>query len=332
MVFTLAFYSLRVNTNGFGFVLVLFGALNLAWFAPNSALWLKNIFSFSISNFIIAMIFLMQGWKLKPNRLFEVFADGFSLWVIQLIILAGPISFVLGGWALGLLDAQLLEPLLFLACLPTTISSCVVFTRAAAGDGDYALGHATLSNLIAPFFVPVAWFFLIRPNGTDGIAVGNALLQVIPDLLLLVALPCWLGWALRRKFSQKSYFILDWIARNVPLGGIAILAYLSLGLVVLELGVDKCIVEIKFLLLPVSILYISVAILSWFLSGWIRRDRGGRMATFFCLSQKSLAMGIPLVHLLVGIDEPLLYVWLFPIIIFHFIQLLAGAFLIRIFR
>ena len=78
-------------------------------------------------------------------------------------------------------------------------------------------------------------------------------------------------------------------------------------------------------------LYLSrniVVVFEWLDPARPRRKNGNLLLSF----AKSLAMGIPLVHLLVGIDEPLLYVWLFPIIIFHFIQLLTGAFLIRIFR
>ena len=262
--------------------------------------------------------------------MFEVWADGYSLWITQMAILATPIALVLSGWAVGLVSEEKLSPLLLLACLPTTISSCVVYAREAGGDGDYALGHATLSNLLAPFLVPLAWFFLIRP-GTH-FPLADALAQVIPNMLLLVGLPCFFGWWFRKSVTPKPKPLMDWLAANLPLVGIALLAYFSLGQALVVHGRELCREEAMELLWPVGGGFLLLSFCSWLLSGLIRRDRGGRVATFFCLSQKSLALGIPMVHLLVGANDPELFKWVFPVILLHVIQLVGGALIMLLLR
>ena len=56
-----------------------------------------------------------------------------------------------------MIPETLYGPLFFAAILPTTISSCVVYTSKAKGNADYSLGHATLSNLSALVIVPLLW-------------------------------------------------------------------------------------------------------------------------------------------------------------------------------
>ena len=45
------------------------------------------------SNFLIVLIFFLQGWSLRPNRMFEVWSDTYTLWVTQMAILTTPIAF-----------------------------------------------------------------------------------------------------------------------------------------------------------------------------------------------------------------------------------------------
>ena len=45
---------------------------------------------------------------------------------------------------------------------------------------------------------------------------------------------------------------------------------------------------------------------------------------FFCLSQKSLAMGVPMIQILSGGSGMELAYWMMPILVFHLIQLVFG--------
>lgn len=322
----------RVFPNGTGFVAILALLLGWAWIDPKAAVSGGPVITGLFANFLIVMIFFLQGWRLRPARMFEVWADGYTLWITQIAIIATPVALVLSGWAVGVISEEKLSPFLLLACLPTTISSCVVYARGAGGDGDYALGHATLSNLLAPFLVPLAWFFLIRPSGPAHFPMTSALMEVVPNMLLLVGLPCFFGWWFRKAVTPKLKPLAEWLAGNLPLVGIALLAYFSLGQALILHGREQCRAEAVELLLPLGGGFLLLSFFSWFLSGLIRRDRGGRVATFFCLSQKSLALGIPMVHLLVGSNDAELFKWVFPVILLHFIQLVLGALIMLLLR
>ena len=117
------------------------------------------------------------------------------------IFLVPPIL-VLLAYALGLAPAGWSQAILFLAILPTTISSCVVYTRLAGGDADEALGHATFSNLLAVVWVPVAWGAFLSSDG-ESVGVTQSMGLFLGDLLVLMILPCLAGWWARKKLENR---------------------------------------------------------------------------------------------------------------------------------
>ena len=96
----------RVFPNGTGFVAILGLVLVWAWIDPVTAVSGGPLFTGLFSNFLIVLIFFLQGWRLRPNRMFEVWADGYSLWISQMAILATPVALVLSGWAVGLVSEE----------------------------------------------------------------------------------------------------------------------------------------------------------------------------------------------------------------------------------
>ena len=98
-----------------------------------------------------------------------------------------------------------LRGFVYLAILPTTISSCVVYTSFAGGNSDAALGHATLSNLLAIIWVPFAWLFLDgQSDGVLRIQWVSLASQVLPTIIYLIILPTLIGWMLRKKQTKRN--------------------------------------------------------------------------------------------------------------------------------
>ena len=91
-----------------------------------------------------------------------------------------------------MIPETLYGPLFFAAILPTTISSCVVYTSNAKGNADYSLGHATLSNLSA-LDSSLLWAGSYEHSG--------ALEVLLPKISLLVFVPCLIGWLLSKCFA-----------------------------------------------------------------------------------------------------------------------------------
>ena len=170
-----------------------------------------------------------------------------------------------------------MAPCFFSAILPTTIASCVVFSRNAGGNADYALGHATLSNLLGILLVPFLWFGSFANGGTFGF--------LFLKIFTLVMAPCFVGWFLARIFPfLKEISGKEWYGQ-VPMLGIAFLVYLSMcdGLY----STDK---EIFLLMLREVFPFCLAFVVLLHLSGWLfstrwSKNREIQVSQFFCLSQ-----------------------------------------------
>jgi len=139
---------LRVLTSSFGYVCLLIFLVLLAYWKPAIASkggWLNPPF---MADLLVIMIFFVQGGRLNLDNLVNIFRRPVGSFALQAGIIFLPVLWVKIFWSLALIPETLYGPLFFAAILPTTISSCVVYTSKAKGNADYSMGHATLSNLL----------------------------------------------------------------------------------------------------------------------------------------------------------------------------------------
>ena len=274
-----------------------------------------------ISELLVIMIFLFQGSRLKIENLSLLFKRPVGSLVLQAGIIFLPVLWEKIGWAVGLVPQGLYGPLFFSAILPTTIASCVVFSRNACGNADYALGHATLSNLLGILLVPFLWF--------GSFANGGAFGFLFLKIFALVMAPCFVGWVLTRIFPVlKEITSKEWYGQ-VPMLGIAFLVYLSMcdGLY----STDK---EIFLLMLRDVFPSCLALVLLLHLSGWVfsmrwSKNREIQVSQFFCLSQKSLAVGLPIASVLFSESQEALFTITLPLFCIHFLQLLIGTLFLK---
>ena len=275
-----------------------------------------------ISELLVIMIFLFQGSRLKIENLSLLFQRPVGSLVLQVGIIFLPVLWVKIGWALGLVPQALYGPLFFSAILPTTIASCVVFSRNAGGNADYALGHATLSNLLGILLVPFLWF--------GSFANGGAFGFLFLKIFALVMAPCFVGWFLARIFPVlKEITGKEWYGQ-VPMLGIAFLVYLSMcdGLY----STDK---EIFLIMLKEVFPFCLAFVVLLHLSGWVfstrwSKNREIQVSQFFCLSQKSLAMGLPIASVIFSESQQELFSITLPLFCIHFLQLLIGTLFLKL--
>jgi len=321
---------MRVFPKGSGLSAALFAVFLLAWIAPSFGLKGGLLSPERSSMFAVFLIFLIQGWKLNPVRLREAFTDLRALFFLHAFIFLIP-----GLLVWGILELELIDPvwsvgLFFMAILPTTISSCVVFTRLAGGDADAALGQAALSNLMGMLWVPaVVFYFAFELFASFG-AEGGLLVTVdlLSDFLIMVFLPILLGWWGKNKLSW-SFLPEDssWMER-IPLLCILLLAYFSFCSLFDEFGNELFGRSSGILAAAVFGLLLTLHLLAWSMSYLVPLSRESRVAFLFCGSQKSLALGLPLAQIMFGSQEASLGLLILPLAIFHFGQLLLGACLI----
>ena len=107
--------------------------------------------------------------------------------------------------------------------------------------------------------------------------------------------------------------------------GILILVYLALSKAVLDIGRDELITLLLDLFPFLLSFLLCHLLISWFGTRFGCRNPQFKIAEFFCVSQKSLATGMPLLVLLSSNDLDNSVLISCPLILYHFLQLGVGA-------
>ena len=308
---------MRVLTSGMGFVTLLITVLLLTLWNPAIGAKGNILHPEYFSEVLIVFIFLIQGMRINISSLSAILRKPVGSLALQAGIIMLPILWLNLAWVTGVLSKDLYGALFFTAILPTTISSCVVYSMNAKGNADYALGHATLSNLIAPFVIAMLWTGSFQTEATFFLLLGK--------IMGLVAFPCFLGWLGSRLFSFiRSLSRSDWLS-GVPMLAIAFLLYLSLCDGIALIGKNLFFKNV-WIILPSCLVFVFIIHLSgWLFSGRWSKKRDIRVAQFYCLSQKSLASGIPIASILFTDASEKLLQHIMPLFCVHFLQLILGA-------
>jgi len=308
------------------FIVGLITAVILATFVPCQGEG-AVIFGF-ITNAAIALLFFLHGAKLSRQAIF----DGIGNWRLHLTVLASSfVMFPLIGLALraGLgrwVSAPMLDGLLFLCLLPSTVQSSIAFTSIARGNVPAAVCSASASNVLGMFVTPVLVGFLLASelgqNAAGGIsldAVGGILLQLLaPFILGHLSRPLTAAWINRYKP----------IVNVVDRSSILLVVYTAFSAAVVEglwhrLSVGDLIIVT---LLDAAVLFFAL----FATTVGARRlgfNRPDEIAIVFCGSKKSLASGVPMA----GVLFPAATVgpMIVPLMIFHQMQLMVCAVLAR---
>lgn len=313
------------------FTLVLFAVVLLAFLLPEagrSGGWLQTQWTGRLA---AMLIFFLQGLSLPTRELargllhlrLHVFVQAWNFLLVPAV-----------AWLFWLLFLRFFEPVLvsgflYLAVLPTTISSAVALTTAAGGDVSAALFNTTLSNLLGVVLVPAWCFFLFA-------ASAETLPPVLPlfgKVATLIALPLLLGQLLRPLVRERGWFArVRPRFKTVSNGCIAFIVFAAFSNSVVD---DTWSRAGWHVLLEgfggALLLLLVVASLVWWMSALWGLKGPGRVAGFYCASQKTLAAGVPLASAIfageafVGLDLGLL---LLPLLCYHPLQLiLAGVLL-----
>lgn len=274
--------------------------------------------------FLVGFIFLVSGLVLPGTALVQATLRLRVHAALQAFILIGVPLLAWGVAATGCLDAWpegLRAGVLILACLPTTITSCVVLTRTAGGDEALALVAAASGSVVGVAVCP--WTIL----ALTGVRPDAPLAQVVTNLAVQTLLPLAVGQILRLRwhvwFDRHRKPLGQWSNRAF----LVILAYvvattISGGNVRLDAGILLRAVVVVGLGLPLLLLLAA----SLARIPWLHLDRSGRIAVQICAAQKSAAIGIPVVGLLTAGRDDIGLICL-PIVLYHASQLVVGGIL-----
>lgn len=303
------------------FVPALAGVIVVATFFPCDGLGAK-LFSI-VAVVAISSLFFLQGARLSR----EAIAAGMCNWRLHLGITATTFVLfpVLGLTVLALFPTALTPSLriglLFVCVLPSTVQSSIALTSIAGGEVAGAICSATASNIIGVLLSPVLLALLLRMGGVTMDLSG--LWKILVELLL----PFVAGHLLRP-------WIGGWADRNRP-----VLAVTDRGsiLIVVYTAFSAAVVHGIWRQLPATTLAELVAFDALLLAGALALIKLGsrllglplkdEVAMTFCGSQKSIVTGAPMAQLLFA--NPVAGMIVLPIMLYHLMQLLVGAWLAR---
>jgi sodium/bile acid cotransporter 7 len=271
---------------------------------------------------LVAGIFLLSGFDLRTSELRSAFRDvRLHAFVQGTSLLVAPLLFYAAARLLSQtpLPAPLLEGFVVLGCLPTTVTSGVAFTRASGGDEAAALFNATLGNLLGIVVTP---FTILIATGRHGVVPASS---IAAQLAWQVAAPVAAGQVLRALLGARADAVR---ARLGPMGSLLLLALIYVVFCdSLSRGFDLGAAELAAALVIACLLHallVFVAFRASALPIW-QMSRAKRTAAVICSTQKTAALGLPLLAILYR-DDARVGLVAVPLLLYHPLQLVvAGA-------
>jgi len=313
----------RITLNGpYLYILLLLVAVGLAWIVPEAGArggWLRTEVTTRVAVFII---FILQGLTLPTRELKRGLAQfRVHAWIEGFIFLFIPaFTYLLFFFFKGLYIYDLYLGFIFLAVLPSTISTSVVYTTQSGGATSIALFNASVSNILAVFLVPV-WISWQITSQVPLPPVGALILKIA----LIVLLPLLIGQIVRqwvRAWADRKKKIMS----NISMGLILFIVFAAFCNSVKndtwhELGLAEILLGFLSTLILLLLVMLAGAICRK-LAGF-RRDDG--IAFFFSSTQKALSTGVPMATAIFASTKMDLALILVPLMFYHPLQLLIGS-------
>lgn len=276
---------------------------------------------------IVVLLFLIAGFTLPSESIITGLRNvRLHLFVQVFIFGIHPLYYWLMSRLLSTaVPAEIRTGILALSVLPTTVSSCIVFTQSAEGNTVAAMFNAALANIAGVILSPLLLSLLLQ--ATDYALPTGELVNILRKLALNMVVPILIGQLLRRFFARFA------IENKKRLGVVS--NALILGIIFLTFSQTASDPEfvsalgamlLPFLFLALSHLLLLVGVYGA-ARGLLRFDRDDTVASMFVAPQKTLAMGAPLLSVYFAGSPEVLGFALLPLIFYHMWQLMVAGFL-----
>jgi len=303
--------KLRANA----FLAGMLGAIALASAAPSVGRSGGPLHGELLADAGIFLVFLLHGASLSGAAVRE----GMSRWrlhvVVQLFtfvvfpVLWLALTAAFGRWV----PAPLRFGFLFLAALPSTISSSVAMTAIARGNVPGAIFNAVLSNVLGIVVTPVL-VGAASAHAGSGPPLGHAILGIAG----LVLLPLVVGQAVRPIAGA-------WLARHrgrtssIDKSVVVLIVYVAFcdsAAAGLWSGHGPRLVVLA--IAGAGALLAIVLALTTAVAGWLGFEKEDEIAAVFCGSKKALSSGVAMAKVLFGAHAG---VTVLPVMCYHQLQL-----------
>lgn len=306
--------KLRIDT----FVILIVISIVVAYFFPQVGASDSPVPMNLISSLGISFIFFFYGLSLSS----EAIRNGLKNWKLHVSVQAS--TFVLFPLLIlpffPLVKDTNYELLwlafLFMAALPSTVSSSVVMVSMAKGNLPGAIFNASISGIIGIILTPL-WMLPFVNQTEVGFDFSSIYLQLITEIVI----PLILGLSLRRflgAWSQKNKTTLNKFDKAI----ILLIIYKSF----VQSFEDNIFSSVSILeMLAMVVLVLILFFLVYFLTGWIGKllkfNHADQITNQFCGTKKSLVHGTVFSEALFG-QTSIVGIMLLPLMFYHALQIL----------
>ncbi len=302
------------------FVILLIVSVVLSYFFPQLA-FSKIISLNRVISVGIALIFFFYGLKLSFSDIKRDLRNVKLHIVIQLstfilfpflVLLAKPFIFSEEGEIIWL-------SFMFLAAIPSTVSSSVVMVSLAKGNVSASIFNATVSGLVGVFITPIWMSFFIEPT-----AVQYDLGVIYVKLFSEILAPIVLGLVLQHYFSYFHSFTKKYSSffSGFDKFVILLIVYNSFAVSFVEKTFQSVHIY-DFIIITVAtitLFFIVYEIIGW-VSKKMKFSTEDKIAAQFCGTKKSLLHGTVFSEILFGSGNIPMGIILLPIMLFHAFQI-----------
>nr|WP_288833667.1 bile acid:sodium symporter family protein [uncultured Flavobacterium sp.] len=305
------------------FVLSIILVVLLAYLFPQLGSTSSSIPLDSIASLGVSLIFFFYGLKLSPEKI----KSGLKNWKLHLLVqvctfVVFPVI-ILCFYPLihSEYDKNIWLAFLFLASLPSTVSSSVVMVSIAKGNIPAAIFNASISGLIGIIVTPL-WLGLFLNTTTNSYNLGD----IYTKLIIEVVVPVILGLFLHRfwgNLAQKHNNYLTLFDKSI----ILLIIYKSFA----HSFEENVFSEIDaFAIMTIAIAVTVLFYLVYFLTGFISNKLGfsaeDKITAQFCGTKKSLVHGTVFAKILFP-NPSVMGIVLLPIMLFHALQIFIISFI-----
>jgi sodium/bile acid cotransporter 7 len=273
---------------------------------------------------LVIALFFLSGLSLPTETLRAGMKD-FRLHVfIQVFIyIVCPLYFMVTAFPFkDVMDGRLIVGIYALACLPTTVSSCIVFTQLSGGNTIGTVFNASLSNLSGIFISPLILTLFLKGSGNP--LPMEETIRIFQDLVIKMLIPFAIGQGLHIGFKKFAVTYKNVFGRISS----------CFVLTIIFFGVSRSVENASFqtywqqLLLPfvyLAVSHIVLLVLAFFGARFIGLNRENIISTLYAAPQKTLAMGIPLLSTYFAHQPEILGIAILPILFYHPWQLFIAG-------
>lgn len=273
---------------------------------------------------LVVGLFLLVGLTLPT----ESIAAGLREWKLHVylqtfIFLVCPSVFALAALLVrGSMDGLVAVGFYALGCLPTTVSSCIVFTQASDGNVVGSTFNAAVANVVGVVLSPLILGLFL--GGIGRALPAEEVLAVIRSLALTMVLPMLAGQIGRRfvgGFALRYKAGLG-VLMNLLMLGVVFLALLAAA------SRETFVRSMGQMIGPFGLLAATNLGLTALVYGGARLlglSRESTISALYVAPQKTLAMGAPLLATYFAGSPQVLAAALLPLLFYHPWQLVAAG-------